>query len=150
MVEPIVNGIDLDSDEDLEIGYDVKKVNSEKIGLTTAKLIEQFKINRKNLVDLKELNDSDIKKHYSFKAKLGEGAFGKVYLAMNRQSRKLYALKVMNKKQMRNPTSVQAEIESLSKLDHPNLVRFYGHMQTEKRIILVQEYLFGNDLFTIG
>jgi len=101
MVEPIVNGIDLDSDEDLEIGYDVKKVNSEKIGLTTAKLIEQFKINRKNLVDLKELNDSDIKKHYSFKAKLGEGAFGKVYLAMNRQSRKLYALKVMNKKEIR-------------------------------------------------
>ena len=35
-------------------------------------------------------------------------------------------------------------------LDHENLVRFYHHMTTKKRIILVQEYLGGDDLFTVA
>jgi serine/threonine protein kinase len=61
-----------------------------------------------------------------------------------------YAIKVLKKDKIQNPTAILAEIENLTKLDHPNLVRFYGQMSTKKRIILIQEYLTGDDLFTVA
>ncbi len=84
----------------------------------------------------KEIRDSEIKTFYSFKEKIGEGSFGKVYLAQKRETKNYFAVKVLKKDRIPNPTAVLAEIENLRKLDHVNLIRFYGSISTKKRLIL--------------
>ena len=61
--------------------------------------------------------------------KLGEGAFGKVYLVKNIEDDQLYAAKIINiqgdysgKEQMK----LIRETAILHKLDHPAIVKFYG------------------------
>jgi serine/threonine protein kinase len=41
---------------------------------------------------------------------------------------------------VKNPESLQNEIEILKKLDHPMIVRLYETFEDEKNIYLVQEY----------
>jgi calcium/calmodulin-dependent protein kinase I len=40
-----------------------------------------------------------------------------------------------------------AEIESLMKLDHPNLVKLIEYYETKSKIFLVQEMLNGEELY---
>ena len=44
-------------------------------------------------------------------------------------------------------TAIQEEIEILTKLDHPNIVRYYETYIDEKYIYLVMEYIAGGELF---
>lgn len=81
MVEKQVAEMDLDSDDELSLGTESIIGSQSSTGRSMQEAVEQIKINRKNLVDIKEIPDNEIKKHYSFKDKLGEGSFGKVYLA---------------------------------------------------------------------
>ena len=68
---------------------------------------------------------------------IGEGSFGKVYRAIHNETKRAWAIKVIYKKKVPNPKGIIAEIESLKKLDHPNLVKLIEHFETPKRIFLV-------------
>lgn len=80
---------------------------------------------------------------------LGVGGFGKVVLAMKKDTRKLYAIKALKKsalfgeKELRN---MQSELEIL-KNDHAFLVHLYWSFQSDSHIYLVMDYLPGGDLF---
>lgn len=74
---------------------------------------------------------------------LGKGKFGRVYLARERQSGFVCALKVLHKNEIQHEKmqkQVAREIEIQSNLRHPNILRLYGHFHDRKRIILVLEY----------
>ena len=81
---------------------------------------------------------------------LGKGSFGKVYLVENKNDRKLYAMKMLNKddintiKQL-NHTKTEREI--LEKLNHPFIVKLFFAFQTEKKLYLVTEFVQGGELF---
>ncbi|CAL8088732.1 unnamed protein product [Calicophoron daubneyi] len=84
------------------------------------------------------LKDLDIGK------KLGEGTFGSVYLAREKQSRFVIALKVLCKAQMTTREmmqQLQREIEIQSHLKHPNIVALYSYFYDKKRIYLMLEYV---------
>ena len=83
---------------------------------------------------------------------LGEGAFGKVFLAQEKKSGFFVALKILSKlklKQNKMQKHVLREIEIMSRLDHVNIVRLYGYFWDETDIYLILEYVANNDLFDL-
>lgn len=83
---------------------------------------------------------------------LGNGKFGKVYLAREKQTHFIVAIKVLEKSQIReNKTEHQLrrEIEIQSHLHHPNILRMYGFFYDKKRIYIVLEYAPKGELYEL-
>ncbi|KFB42377.1 AGAP001793-PA-like protein [Anopheles sinensis] len=81
---------------------------------------------------------------------LGRGKFGNVYLAREKETKFVIALKVLFKKQVKSQGiehQVRREIEIQSHLRHPNILRMYGYFHDESRIYLILEYAQGGTLF---
>ena len=80
---------------------------------------------------------------------LGSGAFGKVFLTFNKHNQEhQVAIKVMNKKKLKDHLdAIKEEVAILTKLDHPNIVRYFETYIDEKYIYLVMEYIDGGELF---
>lgn len=80
---------------------------------------------------------------------LGKGAFGKVSLALHKLSKKLVALKLLNKEFLKNETSkekVMQEVRILKRFRHPNVVKLYETFESNKHIVVVMELCAGGDL----
>lgn len=74
---------------------------------------------------------------------LGKGKFGNVYLAREKKSKFLVALKVLFKsaiKEFNNEHQVRREVEIQTHLRHPNILRMYGYFHDETRVYLILEY----------
>lgn len=81
---------------------------------------------------------------------LGRGKFGNVYLAREKETKFVIALKVLFKKQISEQGiehQVRREIEIQSHLRHQNILRMYGFFHDEARIYLILEYAPGGTLF---
>ena len=71
---------------------------------------------------------------------VGKGAHGKVYLARLKVfPHYLRVVKVIGKRNIRNPTTVLNEIKLMGKLDHPHIVKLYETFEDEKYLFLVLE-----------
>lgn len=74
---------------------------------------------------------------------LGRGKFGNVYLAREKQTMFVVALKVLFKKQIKSLNvehQVRREIEIQAHLRHPNILRLYGYFHDDDRIYMILEY----------
>ena len=81
---------------------------------------------------------------------LGKGKFGRVYLAKERSSGFVCALKVLHKSELQQggvQKQVRREIEIQSNLRHPNVLRLYGHFHDSKRIFLILEFAGRGELY---
>ncbi|KAK4190425.1 kinase-like domain-containing protein [Podospora australis] len=82
---------------------------------------------------------------------LGKGKFGRVYLARERTSSFICALKVLYKSELQHGTGVEKqvrrEIEIQSNLRHPNILKLYGHFHDSKRIFLILEFAGKGELY---
>ena len=81
---------------------------------------------------------------------LGKGKFGRVYLARERSTGFVCALKVMHKSELQQgkvEKQVRREIEIQSNLRHPNTLRLYGHFHDSKRIFLILEFAGKGELY---
>ncbi|OLN94049.1 Serine/threonine-protein kinase ark1 [Colletotrichum chlorophyti] len=81
---------------------------------------------------------------------LGKGKFGRVYLARERTSGFICALKVLHKNELqqgRVEKQVRREIEIQSNLRHPNILQLYGHFHDSKRVFLILEYAGKGELY---
>ncbi|KAG5519403.1 hypothetical protein PMAC_002030 [Pneumocystis sp. 'macacae'] len=81
---------------------------------------------------------------------LGKGDVGKVYLVREKKTKKLYAMKVLNKKEMikRNKIKrVLAEQEILATSNHPFIVTLYHSFQSDKNLYFCMEYCMGGEFF---
>lgn len=75
--------------------------------------------------------------------KIGEGTYGVVYKAKNRQTEEIIALKRIRLEAEDEgiPSTAIREISLLKELRHPNIVRLYDVVHAEKKLTLVFEYL---------
>jgi len=75
--------------------------------------------------------------------KIGEGTYGIVYKAKDKETGKLVALKKIRLETESEgvPSTAIREISVLKELDHPHVVRLYDVVHVEKKIYLVFEYL---------
>ena len=80
---------------------------------------------------------------------LGSGNFGKVFLAHhNVNSEFKVAVKTMNKKKIGDSLDkLKLEIKILSRLDHPNICKYYETYESPKHVYIIMEYCKGSDLF---
>ncbi|KAL2693999.1 Serine/threonine-protein kinase ark1 [[Neocosmospora] mangrovei] len=81
---------------------------------------------------------------------LGKGKFGRVYLARERASGFICALKVLYKNELiqhRVEKQVRREIEIQSNLRHPNILQMYNYFHDSKRVILILEFAGKGELY---
>ncbi|KAM9780988.1 serine/threonine-protein kinase 36-like isoform 2-T2 [Syngnathus typhle] len=81
---------------------------------------------------------------------VGEGSFGRVHKGMKKFTGQVVALKFMPKmgRSSKELQSLKKEIEIMSNLQHPNIVKFYDSFETETEVVVVTEYAEGQ-LFQI-
>lgn len=81
---------------------------------------------------------------------LGRGKFGKVYLARERRTKYIVALKVLSKSQLLKSGvehQLRREIEIQAHLRHRHILRMYGYFYDNKNIYLILEYSPGGELY---
>ncbi|XP_056606676.1 aurora kinase A [Triplophysa dalaica] len=81
---------------------------------------------------------------------LGKGKFGSVYLARERQTKFILALKVLFKKQLEKAGvehQLRREVEIQSHLRHPNILRLYGYFHDAARVYLILEFAPKGELY---
>ncbi|XP_070758935.1 aurora kinase A isoform X1 [Enoplosus armatus] len=82
---------------------------------------------------------------------LGKGKFGNVYLARERQSKFILALKVLFKNQLEKAGvehQLRREVEIQSHLRHPNILRLYGYFHDSSRVYLILEFAPRGELYS--
>jgi protein kinase A len=96
----------------------------------------------------KKIRLRDLKKHRI----LGQGAFGRVWLAESNKTKTPYALKMINKRRLldsHQEKSVIREKEMLSLLQHPFILYLVSSFEDEANIYLVLPLVQGGELFNV-
>ena len=86
---------------------------------------------------------------YKLLKTIGKGNFAKVKLAKHMPTGQEVAIKIIDKTQL-NPSSLQKlfrEVRIMKCLDHPNIVKLFEVIESEKTLYLVMEYAAGGEVF---
>ncbi|MBF2707745.1 FHA domain-containing serine/threonine-protein kinase [Flavobacterium soyangense] len=83
---------------------------------------------------------------YSYIKDLGNGGFGKVFLAKEKVSHRFVAIKQLLNTNKSEQEDIIHEIEIVSKFENPNIVTYYHHFYEEDVLYLVMEFCSGGTL----
>ena len=86
------------------------------------------------------------KKYKLFKTKIGNGAFGKVLLAMDSSGNK-YGIKLIKKIKIINGQLLLNEVRIGTKLNHPHILKIKEIYEDQKNILFIMDYIEGGTLF---
>ncbi|XP_066480812.1 aurora kinase C-like [Tiliqua scincoides] len=87
---------------------------------------------------------------FEFGKPLGKGRFGAVYLAREKKTHFILALKVIFKSALEKAQlehQLRREIEILSHLRHPNILSMYNYFHDQTRVFLMLEYAPRGELY---
>ncbi|KAM4676123.1 LOW QUALITY PROTEIN: serine/threonine-protein kinase 10 [Discoglossus pictus] len=87
--------------------------------------------------------DVDPNQVWEIIGELGDGAFGKVYKAKNRETGVLAAAKVIDTKNEDELEDYMVEIEILATCNHPNIVKLLGAFYFENKLWIMIEFCQG-------
>lgn len=96
------------------------------------------------------LNNDELANHYKVIEKIGTGSFGKVYKVLHLKTGQERALKVINKaiiKLQDDEKQFLKEIELLSQLDHPSIIKVFEYFMENNNYYVVQELCKGGELY---
>jgi serine/threonine protein kinase len=88
-------------------------------------------------------------RHFNLLRCVGKGAFGKVRIVEHRESKKLYALKYINKLQcikIRAVKNIIRERYILEEIEHPFIVNLRYAFQDDENMFMVIDLMMGGDL----
>lgn len=80
----------------------------------------------------------------SYVSIIGQGAFGVVYKAVTADKQIVAVKEIIVDSE--NKELIEREVEILTQLNHPNIVRYYGSMYKDNKYYIVLEYCQGGDL----
>ena len=85
---------------------------------------------------------------YNIIKKIGRGSFSNVFKANHTKTNIFYAIKSIKTKNLSQKiiANLNSEIEILSTINHPNIIKIYDIIRTEDYIHLVLDYCDGGDL----
>jgi len=87
---------------------------------------------------------------FEFKQTLGKGTYGKVKLAVDKRKNEQVAIKTIKKSRIENPhdlARIRREIDFMTSLNHPYIIRIKEVYESREKIILVMEYASGGELY---
>jgi len=94
---------------------------------------------------------TELPERYHIVQKIGEGAFSKVFKALDTACDAYIAIKIIDKKGMgaSQINSAMKEIAIMRRLRHKNIVKLYGYQNTQKSryCFLYMEYVAGGEIF---
>ncbi|XP_040278368.1 serine/threonine-protein kinase Nek5-like [Bufo bufo] len=79
---------------------------------------------------------------------IGEGAFGKAFLAKGKNDKIPCVIKEVNLSKMarKEKEASHKEVTLLAKMNHPNIVKFFASVEENNNLYIVMEYCDGGDL----
>ncbi|KAM9652564.1 serine/threonine-protein kinase Nek5 isoform 3-T3 [Morphnus guianensis] len=85
---------------------------------------------------------------YEIIKKIGEGSFGKIFLAKGKVDNEQCVIKEIDltKMPVKEKEASQKEVILLAKMKHANIVTFYASLQEKNKLYIVMEYCDGGDL----
>jgi aurora kinase len=92
------------------------------------------------------------KSDFDYIKELGEGSYGQVHLVSHKKTKAMYALKIIDKLAKENlevKENFNREIEIMYKLDHPNIVKLYGHFEDDRYCYFLMQYIPKKSLYDI-
>ena len=92
------------------------------------------------------INDFEITKE------LGTGSFGSVFLANHKKTKAQYAIKMIDKtipENLEEKANFNREVEIMYKLNHPNIVKLYGHFEDSQYCYFVMQFIPKRDVFEL-
>ncbi|KAI3659895.1 hypothetical protein MP638_003395 [Amoeboaphelidium occidentale] len=87
---------------------------------------------------------------FEFLQLLGKGGFGYVYQALHRKTGKQVAVKMINKRKIKEAGMLQRvrkEIEIQQQLQHPSILELHGFFEDDNYVYLVTELCEGGELY---
>lgn len=93
---------------------------------------------------------TDLEQIFTFGRTLGKGHFATVKEAVHKGTNKVYAIKIINRNQIKNnEVNFKAEIEILKQVgSHPHVVSMIDSFQDDKHFYIIMDYCAGGDLFS--
>ena len=87
--------------------------------------------------------------NYIFKEDIGEGNFGKVKLAIHKETGEEFAIKILNKKQIKikMKNTIFKENEIITKFNHINVIFVFAIIEDTENYYIVMEYCKTGELF---
>lgn len=93
---------------------------------------------------------SKVIENYILAEVIGSGQYGKVYKAKNMKNEEIVAIKVVKLDKFREIPKLHEftinEIQTLSKIENPNVVRFIEMLKTSNNMYLIYEFCNGDTL----
>ena len=87
---------------------------------------------------------------YKLLSIIGRGKFSKVWKAEHQKTKKIYAIKVLDKKRInknkRSKELFKVEISIMKDIKHKNIIHLYKFLESEKHYYLVTDYCNQGDL----
>jgi calcium-dependent protein kinase len=123
---------------------DKERFEKKKEEFDISKFVSDFTINRETFIRNRE---GDIKDHYEFGKKLGQGNYGVVYEGKEIDTGEMRAIKKLQRDKINNPKRFRNELHALRTLDHPNIIKLLEIFEDDTNIYLVQELCCGGELF---
>lgn len=81
---------------------------------------------------------------------LGKGSFGTVFLAREKYTKFIVAIKIIPKEMMvPYPHQLKMEIEALANIKHPNIIHLYNWFWDEEKVYLIMEYIDNGTLHNL-
>ena len=136
----------LSSDRKTERGYQVSDsvIIHDDSGFKNT-LVDQI---HQHTIDTGKVKSTSLDFYHIVKP-LGEGSYGKVYLAVSVLTKLPVAIKCYDRSKIKTETTckrILQEIDILKELNHPNVIRFVEIFENSKYIFLVLEYADRDDL----
>ncbi|CAH8875789.1 unnamed protein product [Trichobilharzia szidati] len=124
-----------------------------KVGLDETARIQMRCLLRKKESNHMRMQRAKMDQSMFFRIKhLGVGAFGKVWLVRKKDNNQLYAMKLLNKRDVverRQLAHVQAERDILAEADNEWVVKLFFSFQDSRALYLVMEYIPGGDMMSL-
>lgn len=90
---------------------------------------------------------NNIVEKYKLGKVLGQGTFGVVRLCENIETKETFALKTILKSKVPDVEQLKSEIEILSEVDHPHVIKLYDIFEDVINVYLVTELCTGGELY---
>ena len=105
------------------------------------------KIKIKNIISK---NENKAEENYKVISKVGKGSFGSVYKVVDNQTGIIRAMKVIKKETIAYQDDEKVflkEIEILTKLEHPNIIKIIEYFADEINFYVITEFVSGGELY---